>query len=200
MNKITLQGYIKDIKYSHSINDIEYYKAQILTKRENGKEDIIPIKFKKFCLPENIKTGDEVSLTGNVRSFTSKEDDKNKVELFVHTYFDKPEEGQEFINRVELVGNICKIGYFKKTTKGKDVCDFILAVNIPNNDRFLKCYIPCCAWGKHAKKIANMPIGSELHIIGPFVSRVYKKYTSDSECILGVAYEVNIEEIVEAVE
>ena len=42
MNKIQLSGIIKDIKYSHNIQDIEYYKANLLVPRDNGKEDINP--------------------------------------------------------------------------------------------------------------------------------------------------------------
>ena len=48
MNEVTLQGVIKDIQYSHSIGNINYEKADILVKRENGKEDLIPIKFKDY--------------------------------------------------------------------------------------------------------------------------------------------------------
>ena len=49
MNKIRLKGVIKDIEYSHNIQDVEYYKANIITEQQNGVEYIVPIKFKRFC-------------------------------------------------------------------------------------------------------------------------------------------------------
>ena len=48
MNTIILSGIIKNIQFSHKIDDIEYYKANLLVTRENGKEDLINLKFKKF--------------------------------------------------------------------------------------------------------------------------------------------------------
>ena len=34
---------IKDIEFSHYINDIEYYKANVVVKRENDKEGEYPL-------------------------------------------------------------------------------------------------------------------------------------------------------------
>ena len=50
MNKIILKGIIKNIQPSHTIKDIEYNKADIIVNRNDGKEDILSLKFKKFTL------------------------------------------------------------------------------------------------------------------------------------------------------
>lgn len=141
MNTITLKGIIKDIKYSHNINDIEYYKANLLIPRDNGKEDIIKIKFKRFSNP--YKEGDEISLKGNLRTFSKQQKDKNSVELYVFTYMDKPDKDEN--NLVELDGRVCKKGDLRKTKNGKDVLDFILANNITNDKNNLNAYIPIVA-------------------------------------------------------
>ena len=46
-NKELLDIAITHSSYAHE-NDIEYYKANLLVPRDNGKEDIINLKFKKF--------------------------------------------------------------------------------------------------------------------------------------------------------
>jgi len=141
MNKIQLNGIIKNIEYSHYIQDIEFYKANLITRRENGKEDIINLKFKKFSNP--YKENQEISILGNIRTFNRQEEDRNKVELFVFTYFDEAEESPN--NLAYIDGRICKKNNLRKTSSGKDVLDFILANNIENNGQVLNVYLPCVA-------------------------------------------------------
>lgn len=142
MNKIQLKGIIKNIEYSHHIQDIEFYKANLLVTRENGKEDLLNLKFKRFSNP--YKEGQEVSLLGNVRTYNHIIDNRNKVDLFIFTYFDEPED-DTITNLVEIDGRICKKNELRKTSNGKDVIDFILANNLENDSQVLNCYIPCVA-------------------------------------------------------
>ena len=37
MNKIILKGLIRNIQFSHFIQDIEFYKAELLVTDDNGK-------------------------------------------------------------------------------------------------------------------------------------------------------------------
>ena len=128
MNKIILKGFIRNISYSHTIQDIEFCKAELVTKQENGKENLINLKFKRFSNP--YKENDEIELIGNVRTYSQKFENKNKVDVYVFTYFDKPDEDVESTNYVELDGRICKKGELRKTQTGKDVLDFIVANNL----------------------------------------------------------------------
>ena len=142
MNQIILQGIIKDIKFSHYVNDIEYYKALLVVRREDDKEDIVPIKFKRFCCSYN--EGDLVNLVGNIRTFCEKDKDGiNHVHPYVFTYFDEPEKGEA--NLVLLDGNICKKGELRKTKSGLDVLDFTIANNIKNNEQMFNAYLPIVA-------------------------------------------------------
>lgn len=147
MNKIYLQGIIKDIEYSHTIQGVEYYKARLITKRQDGKEDLINLKFKKYFIP--YKDDEEVMLVGNVRTFSQKIDENsNKVEVYVFTYFDEIEDTNILIgsnNKVFLDGRICKKGDLKITQNNKKVIDFILANNIVSNNQSLNAYIPVVA-------------------------------------------------------
>lgn len=189
MNKIELQGIIKNIELSHKIGDVEYYKANLLVTKENGKEDLLNLKFKRFSC--NYNEGDKISLIGNIRTYSQRIEDKNKVEVYVFTYFDKPED-EHVINKAEIEGTICKSNGLRQTRYGKDVLDFILLSNING----LCSYIPCVAWGKDAKLISKMNIGDQLHIEGQLVSREYKKMLDDKNFEIKVAHEVNITNIV----
>lgn len=190
-NKITLRGIIKNIQYSHTIQDIEFYKANLIVPREDStKEDLIDIKFKRFSNP--YKENEEIVLCGNIRSYSQTLGDKNKVSIYVFTYFDKPE--IEYINKANLKGRICKSNGLRKTKDGKDVIDFILANNIANGEQSLNCYIPCVAWGKLAKELAKLPIGTEIAVEGQLQSREYKKRISEDDFEIRVAHELNVNE------
>lgn len=141
INKIILSGIINNIEYSHTINDVDYDKATMLVKRNDNKEDLLNIKFKRFSNP--YRNGQEVSLQGNIRTFSQRLGDRNKVEVYTFTYFDIPAEDSN--NEVEIEGRICKLGELRKTQAGKDVIDFIIANNIESDSQSLNCYIPCVA-------------------------------------------------------
>lgn len=192
MNKIILKGFLRNIQYSHNIQDIEYCKAELITKQEDGKENIINLKFKRFSNP--YKDGDEVSLIGNVRTYSQKLDTKNKVEVYVFTYFDLPED-ESIVDQVFIDGRICKKGELRKTRSGKDVIDFILANNVKTDSKSLNCYLPIVAWGKQAKQIATMRIGEYLDIEGQLRSREYKKKISENDFELNTAHEISLIQI-----
>lgn len=142
MNQIILKGFIRNIEYSHSINDVEFYKAELVSKQENGKENVINLKFKRFSNP--YKENQEISLIGNIRTYSQKLDNKNKVEVYAFTYFDLPED-DTINNEAYIDGRICKKGDLRKTKAGKDVIDFIIANNLKTESQSLNCYIPCVA-------------------------------------------------------
>lgn len=192
MNKVTLQGIIKDIEPSHTIDNILYNKARLIVQRSNGREDVLNLKFKKFSNP--YKENDTISLTGNIRSYSYKVDStKNKVNIYVFTYFDAPE--IESSNQVELDGRICKMNELRTTKQGKHNVHFIVANNIVSEDstKRLNSYIPCIAWGKLAHELSNLPVNTQLAIKGELHSREHKKKSVSGDIELCVAHEVYVE-------
>lgn len=179
MNKINVKGILKNIQPSHTINDIEYDKADLVVTRKDGKEDILNIRFKKFSNP--YKDNQEVSIIGNVRSYSQHLDNgKNKVELYIFTYFDPAElneDDTEIINKFEIDGRICKMEELRKTKDGKSAIHFILANNliIEETNQKLNSYLPCIAWGKLAKEIAQLKVNDRIEVVGELHSREYKK-------------------------
>ena len=196
MNEVYLRGTIKNIEYSHEINGVEYDKAILTIPRENGLEDVINLKFKKFSNPYS--ENDLVELVGNVRSYSKEENGKNKVNIYVFTYFDKPYNYEK--NSFIIDGRICKKDILRTTSKGKENFHFILANNIKSdsNSRKLNSYLPCVAWGELAKKLESMPISTPLEIRGELHSRLYNKVISNNsdnvEMELKMAHELIITE------
>lgn len=193
MNDIILKGYIKDIKPSHTIQAIEFEQAKLIVPRNNGVEDTLNIKFKKYS--NKYKENDVVSLRGNIRSYSYKvAEDRNKVNIYVFTYFDTPEEDENISNRVILDGRICKIAELRHTKSDRDNLHLIIANNIISEDtsKRLNSYIPCIAWNTLARKISKLPVNTKIKIEGTLQSREHKQLQDDGEYKICVTHEVRI--------
>lgn len=199
MNNIRLKGILRDIEDSHTINGIEFSKAHLLVAKDVGTEDILNIRFKKYSNP--YAEDQTVTFSGNVRSYSSRLDTgKNKVELYVFTYFDQPdldENDQEHINFLELDGRICKIDELRVTKNGKHNIHLIIANNLIVSDgaKKLNSYIPCIAWGEAADKLSQLSVNTQISITGQLHSREYKKKLPDDTFEFRVAHEVEIKTV-----
>lgn len=193
MNEITLTGIIKNIQHSHAIEDIDFDKAQLIVQRETGHEDVINLRFKSFSNP--YKDNDLVQLVGNIRSYSYKiDEDKNRVIIYVFTYFDTPQE--ECVNEAEIDGRICKINELRTTRSGKHNIHFILANNLhsADNTKRLNSYIPCIAWGSIAKQLQDLTVNTQLKIKGQLHSREHKKRLENGDIEIRVAHELLVTE------
>jgi primosomal replication protein N len=195
MNLIYLRGIIRNIRYSHTIDQTVFNKADIIVTRPDGREDLIVLKFKEFSM--NYKPDTEVELIGNIRSFSQHVGDKNKVDIYVFSYFDPVEDCYDDTNVAILDGKICKKDSLRKTASGKHYIHYIVANNIVTEDgQKLNSYIPCVAWGKTAKDIENnYAVGDAVSIKGRLQSREYKKRLSENEIEIRMAHELATNEI-----
>ena len=197
MNNIILKGTLKNIKYSHSIGNVEYFSANMLVPRHDGTEDFLNIKYKKLSNPYT--EGDEIELVGNVRSYSHVLNDKNKVDIYVFTYFDKPTDDEEIINKCTIDGCICKKDKLRTLKNGKCCFHFTLANSIVANGKKINSYIPCVIWGEEAK-VFDFNVGDEVSIIGELHSREYVKKISDTDCEIRVAHELVVNSISNIIE
>lgn len=191
MNEIVLSGILKEIQPSHSIDGISFDKAKLICKRENGVEDIINLRFKSFS--NKHKDNDEVCIKGNLRSYSYKvSEDKNKVIIYVFTYFDEPDEDEIITNRVVIDGRICKINPLRTTKNGKHNIHFILANNLVSADssKRLNSYIPCITWGVTARKFSELSVNTKVKLYGELHSREHKKVYEDGTVEFRVAHEL----------
>lgn len=200
MNEIVMSGVLKEVEHSHNIDGINFDKAKLICKRANGQEDVINLRFKSFSNQHN--ENDEVSIRGNLRSYSYKtEDGKNKVVIYAFTYFDDASEHSSRGNTVRIDGRICKTNELRRTRSGKNNIHFILANNLmsPDNSKRLNSYIPCIAWGQTARELSELNVNTKLSIVGELHSREHTKTHENGEVEIRVAHELLVEsfEVVE---
>lgn len=201
MNEIILKGVLRDIQPSHVVNNTNYYKANIIVPRECAKDDILELKFKQFSLG-NLSNGDTVLLSGNIRSYSQKiSDNKNKVNIYVFTYFDKPSiDDDTLINQFEVSGEVCKVEPLNKTNSGKDNYHFILRNRIyTESGKFLLNYLPCSVWGRLAKN-CKLSVGDKVLIKGELHSRLYKKRLDSGDIEFRTAHELLVTNITNCID
>lgn len=195
MNDIRLSGIIKNIQHSHNIGDISFDKAQLIVNRGNGYEDVINLRFKSFS--NKYKDNDKINITGNIRSYSYKvSEDKNRVIIYVFTYFDELSDEDNVNNEALIDGRICKINDLRTTKSGKHNIHFILANNLhsQDNEKRLNSYIPCIAWGKIAKEIEKYSVNTKLKVKGQLHSREHMKKLENGDVEIRIAHELLVTE------
>jgi len=192
MNDIVLKGILKDIEPSHNIDGISFDKAKLIAKRTNGDEDVINLRFKSFS--NRYKENDEVTLQGNIRSYSYKvSEDKNKVVIYVFTYFDEPDEIEEGVtNKVTIDGRICKINELRTNKNNRQNIHFIVANNLMSGDgtKRLNSYIPCIAWNNLARELSKLTVNTKIQLKGELHSREHKKVHENGDVEIRVAHEL----------
>ena len=199
-NHLILVGKVtSDKRFSHEIYGEKFYIFDLAVPRLSGNADIIPITVSERLLSINELTIDaKITVEGQFRSYNSYENEKNKLVLTVFAKDIKFIENQEaeievskdvVSNEVILNGYICKKPIYRQTPFGREISDLLLAVNRAYNK---SDYIPCIAWGRNARFCENIPVGTEVKIIGRVQSRTYEKKYEDGRIETKVAYEVSV--------
>ena len=199
-NHIILVGKVtSDKKFSHEIYGEKFYIFNLSVPRLSGNADIIPIKISERLLElEDLEMNKKIIVEGQFRSYNSYENDRNRLVLtvfakevkFVENQEEEIEVSKDFIsNEVILNGFICKKPIYRQTPFGREISDILLAVNRAYNK---SDYIPCIAWGRNARFCENIPVGTEVKIIGRVQSRTYEKKYDDGRVENKVAYEVSV--------
>ena len=143
----------KDFEFSHHIYGEKFYENRIKIKRLSGIEDFIPIIVSEVLIQDFLKAPltRYVKASGEFRSYNRYgEDGKNHLDLFLFIKsidFYKEEDNFELdsnLNKIHLNGFICKEPVYRETPNGKEITDFIIAVNRKYNK---SDYIHCIAWG-----------------------------------------------------
>ena len=94
------------------------------------------------------------------------------------------------VKEKQTEGYLCKPPVYRRTPRGKEICDLMIACN--EYDLRRTDYIPCVAWWTEAREAANFKVGDYVSIIGRIQSRIYQKKLSGDEIELRTAYEVSV--------
>ena len=179
--------------YSHTVIDEKFYEFNLEVPRLSESSDVIPITiseklFKKDELVEN----SVISLNGQFRSYNKLIDGKSKL---MHTVFVRElteVDTSKNPNLITLKGFLCKEPIFRTTPFKREITDILLAVNRAYNK---SDYIPCIAWGRNAKFVKDLQVGTKLNLEGRIQSREYQKKLNDEEVVNKTAYEISISKV-----
>ena len=193
-NYIMLVGKVtSEKKLSHEIYGESFFNFDLEIPRLSGISDIIPITISERLIANfDLSIGKQVVIEGQFRSYNAYEDSRSRLVLtvFVKEIREKGEdEDIKIPNEVHLVGHICRKPIYRKTPFGREIADILVAVNRAYNK---SDYIPCITWGRNARFCEDMPIGTELKLVGRVQSRPYEKKHEDGTVETRIAYEVSI--------
>ncbi len=198
-NHLILVGKVTSEKrFSHEIYGEKFYIFDLSVPRLSGNADIIPVTISERLLTErDVTIGSKLEVDGQFRSYNSYEQERSRLILTVFAKDIKFLADDEEIevsrdtvsNEVTLDGYICKKPIYRKTPFGREISDILLAVNRAYNK---SDYIPCIAWGRNARFCENIPVGTEVRVIGRVQSRGYEKKHEDGTVEKRVAYEVSV--------
>lgn len=193
-NKLQLTGTISsELVYSHEVFGEGFYETMITVPRLSDQTDTIPLTISDRLISQNgIEVGDKVSVVGQFRSYNKTEGEKSRLLLtaFVRDVVDESE--IENPNQIDICGYICKPPVYRTTPFKREICDVLLAVNRAYNK---SDYIPCILWGRNARFVETLPVGSKISVSGRIQSRKYIKNLGDDKCEERIAYEVSVSKV-----
>lgn len=174
---------------SHEVMNEPFYTGTLAVRRLSGAVDRLPVTLPGkllACVPA--AEGQLLTVSGQVRSYNKVVDGAGRlmVTLFVQSLSEARE--SDTLNKVTLVGALCKPPIYRSTPFGREICDMMLAVNraFGKSD-----YIPCIAWGRNAQYAASFGVGEKICLTGRLQSREYQKLMDNGEYITRSAYEVS---------
>lgn len=193
-NKVYLLGKIETTpEFSHETFGEAFYEILMSVPRLSEHCDLIPITVsEKFLNNKQFEVGNTVAIKGQFRSYNKIVEGTSKLVLTV--FVREIIEVDESINPniIEIVGYVCKSPIYRTTPFKREICDILIAVNRAYNK---SDYLPCIAWGRNAKYIKDIEVGTQVSIVGRIQSREYQKKISETEVVTKTAYEISVNKI-----
>ncbi len=180
--------------FSHEVYGEGFYTFQVSSERLSDKADILPVTVSERLIDrEKLQVGVKVDIAGQLRSYNNYNSKKNRLILtvFAREIRLMEEEETKSENQIFLNGFLCKPPIYRKTPFGREISDILVAVNRAYNK---SDYIPCIAWGRNARYMANLEVGENIRIWGRVQSRTYQKRIGEM-VEERIAYEVSVSKI-----
>lgn len=188
LNRILLRGELSQLPtFSHENHGRRFDRFALRVARLSGAEDVLGVIVPEQTLETlDLSGGEMIEVTGQLRSFNNRTGTGRK--LVISVFCDEIRAcDSEPDNQVRLVGALCRTPVFRRTPLGREICDIMLAVNRPYHRAD---YLPCILWGRTAREVAQLPVGTRLAVTGRLQSREYIK-TLESGSEKRVAFEVS---------
>lgn len=200
-NNACISGVIaEEFCYSHDVYGEKFYTSIVDVERKSGVIDKVPIMVSErladvgsLLIGDGDVTdkwvGERVYIYGQFRSFNKHDDGHSHLILYLFAQeFFVIDDTEYDNNEITLDGYICKSPVYRQTPSGREICDVLIAVNraYKRSD-----YIPCICWGRNARFVNTLEIGTKVKIKGRIQSREYTKNLSDTESETRTAYEIS---------
>ncbi len=189
-NRVVISGWVQQTpSFSHSLYGEAFYTFPLVVPRLSGTEDVLPVTAGERLLPTLPEEGEELLISGQLRSYNIQCDGANRllVTVFARGITPKPEQ-TPYCNEIALIGYICKPPIYRTTPFAREIADILLAVNRPYHK---SDYLPVIAWGRNARFVSGLVVGDRLNVMGRVQSRPYQKSLPDGTVQFRVAYEVS---------
>ena len=189
-NRIVAAGRLEgSLQMSHEVMNEPFYSGTLLVKRLSGAVDRLPVTIPgKLLAVTDLSRDCLMLMSGQVRSYNKVVDGSGRLMVTLFAQNISETEENDTMNRVTLVGVLCKPPIYRSTPFGREICDMMLAVNraFGKSD-----YIPCIAWGRNAQYAARFGVGDKIRLTGRLQSREYQKLLENGEYMTRNAYEVS---------
>ena len=198
-NKVSvIGGIVSEFTFSHEAFGEGFYLVDAAVKRLSGQADTLPLMVSERLLDVHRDySGDTIEAIGQFHSYNRHEGARNRLELSVFVREVRfMEEFTDYTktNQISLDGYLCKPPVYRRTPLGREIADILLAVNRPYGK---SDYIPCISWGRNARYVTSLEVGTRVRTWGRVQSREYVKQLSETECEKRIAYEVSISRLEE---
>lgn len=187
MNKIVLNGTPSDIKLSHECYNEKFYQLYMTVERISGTKDVLPCIVPEL-FTKQIKEGEPIKVIGEVRTANSHTETADRVLVRVFVTEIGEYEGKDN-NGVEIEGYLCKEPVYRTTPLGREITDLIIASNREHTRK--SDYIPSICWGRTAKIMNLLDVGTKVAGKGRLQSRTYSKNVGDITEVRA-AYELSL--------
>ena len=193
-NKVHIAGVVcSNFEYSHTILGEKFYTAYLEVERQSEKTDILPFTVSDRMMKIEDLTGVAVEILGQFRSYNKHIDGKSKLLLSVFVLELEVLENVMYNNNdAELNGYICKEPIYRVTPLGKEIADILVAVNRDYNK---SDYILCICWGRNAKYVKDLSVGTKINIAGRIQSRKFIKKIDEYTYEERIAYELSASKV-----
>lgn len=194
-NEVFLAGtVVTPFQFNHSCFGKDFYLVTVATERLSGTLDTVKVLVKKDDVDVSKDlTGVCVNIKGDYRS--THENGRLFLSVLAKSFFAYAENMARLAdeNIIGLDGFICRKSNLRETPLGRTICDTMIAVQ--RNE--VSDYIPIIAWGRNARYLRELPIGSKIIIKGRIQSREYQKRKEDGIFETRTYNEVSVCEIME---
>lgn len=196
-NKVELAGVIiSEPEFMYESYGENFYKMSLGVKRKSGAVDEIPLTISERLFDmEDRYSGMAVRVSGSYRSFNKQEGTRRRLILSVFVCDIEAIDSKDANidkNCITINGYVCKEPIYRKTPLGREIADLLIAVNRSYGK---SDYIPCVVWGRNARFVGQLEVGTHIEINGRIQSRGYIKKYEDGTEEQRTAYEVSVSKI-----